>query len=80
MLCLCVIFAGFAGHLMRMSFAGEADASPEGREEAMQMGESAVMVWPSYILLITSVGLCLFTPDHLYRTIVNAVTAIGGGM
>jgi hydrogenase-4 component F len=38
------------------------------------------MVWPQYVLLLTSLILCFFIPDALYQTIVDAVHAIGGGL
>ena len=31
------------------------------------------MVWPQYVLLTTSIVLCVWMPDALYQTIVSAV-------
>ncbi|HCY87305.1 MAG TPA: hydrogenase [Desulfobacteraceae bacterium] len=70
---LCVIFAGFANQVMKMSFNSSS-------EQAGEFKEKASMVWPQYILLLTSLVLCFFMPDTLYQTIVDAVTAIGGGL
>jgi hydrogenase-4 component F len=71
-LSLCVIFAGFANHVMKMSFsaAGAAD----------RLEEKPAMVWPQYALLSTSLVLCFWIPESLYETIVHAVNAMGGGL
>jgi hydrogenase-4 component F len=37
------------------------------------------MVWPQYVLLLTSLVLCIWIPDSLYQTIIHAVNSIGGG-
>ncbi len=71
-LSLCVIFAGFANQIMKISF-DDSDAK-------VQFKEKASMVWPQYILLLTSLILCFYIPDTLYQTIFDAVTAIGGGL
>jgi hydrogenase-4 component F len=71
-LCLGVIFAGFANHVMKMSF-GEAGA--EGRIE-----EKPALVWPQLALLLTSLVLFFWIPDSVYETIVHAVNAVGGGI
>jgi len=71
-LSLCVIFAGFANQVMKISF----DTSTE----TDRLKEKASMVWPQYVLLTTSLILCFFIPDTLYQTIIDAVTAIGGGL
>jgi hydrogenase-4 component F len=70
-LSLCVIFAGFANHIMKISF-GDSGA-------AVKFEENATMVWPQYALLLTSLVLCFWMPDTLYQTIIHAVNAIGGG-
>jgi hydrogenase-4 component F len=67
---LCVVFAGFANHALKISF--------EGYRTAVRMEESAIMVWPQYALLLTSLFLCFWVPDILSRTITRAVTVIGG--
>ena len=70
-LSLCVIFAGFANNIMKISF----DTS----ESTIRIKEKASMVWPQYALLLTSLVLCFWMPDTLYQTIIHAVNAIGGG-
>jgi hydrogenase-4 component F len=71
-LSLCVIFAGFANHVMKMSFS---EAKTGDRFE-----EKPAMVWPQYVLLLTSLVLCFWVPESLYETIVHAVNSIGGGL
>ena len=68
---LCVIFAGFANNVMKISF--------NSSESPVRIDESASMIWPQYVLLLTSLVLCFWMPDTLYQTIVHAVTPIGGG-
>lgn len=70
-LSICVIFAGFAGHVMKISFGDARSAVP--------VEEKPAMVWPQYALLLTSLVLCLWLPDSLYQTIMHAVATIGGG-
>ncbi|HHC23990.1 MAG TPA: hydrogenase [Desulfobacterales bacterium] len=70
-LTLCVVFAGFANHAMRISFGGAG--------ETAQMEEKPAMFWPQYALLLTSLLLCFWIPDSLYQMIFNAVSAVGGG-
>jgi hydrogenase-4 component F len=41
--------------------------------------EKASLVWPQYALLFTSLALCIWMPDILYQTIMDAVSAMGGG-
>jgi len=67
---LCVIFAGFTNHVIKMSFS---DAAAGDRVE-----EKPAMVWPQYALLLTSLVLCFWIPESLYETIVHAVNSIGG--
>ena len=67
---ICVIFAGFANHVMKISFGGSGVAA--------QFKENAAMVWPQYALLITSVVLCFWMPEAVSRTIMNAVNITGG--
>ncbi|MFH2059725.1 MAG: proton-conducting transporter membrane subunit [Pseudomonadota bacterium] len=74
LLTLCVIFAGFANQVMKISF-DDYDST-----KTIALKEKASMVWPQYILLLTSLVLCFYIPDTLYQTIVDAVTAIGGGL
>jgi hydrogenase-4 component F len=68
---LCVIFAGFANNIMKISF-NQSDATS-------RIEESFSLVWPQYVLLLTSLVLCFWMPDTLYQTIIHAVNAIGGG-
>jgi len=70
---LCVVFAGFANQVMKISF-GKVDKGTK-----IKIEEKLSMVWPQYILLFTSLVLCLWIPDTLYKTIMDAVSAIGGG-
>jgi hydrogenase-4 component F len=67
---LCVIFAGFANQVMKISF------NPS--QAVARIPERACMVWPQYVLLATSMVLCFWIPDTLYRAIVEAVNFSGG--
>jgi len=80
-LSLCVIFAGFANQVMKISFNSSSDDSGENLDSIKPIGlkEKASMVWPQYILLLTSLILCFYMPDTLYQTIIDAVAALGGG-
>ncbi len=71
-LSLCVIFAGFGNQIMKICF--------EECDTVIKIEEKAGMVWPQYILLLTSLILCFFIPDPLNQTISDAITAIGGGL
>jgi len=70
-LSLCIILAGFSNQMMKISF-GPSDS------DVIHLKESASMIWPQYLLLITSMILCFWMPDSLYQTIINAVAAMGG--
>jgi hydrogenase-4 component F len=70
-LSICVIFAGFANHVMKIAF-GESEID-------IQTQEIPSMVWPQYVLLVTSIVLVFWMPSTLYQTIINAVDAIGAG-
>ena len=70
-LSICVIFAGFARHIMKISF-GDVDTT-------VNFQENATMVWPQYALLLTSVVLCFWMPETVSRTVMNAVNSMGGG-
>jgi hydrogenase-4 component F len=72
-LSLCFIFAGLANHVMKISF-GDAPA-----DTRIAITEKASLIWPQYVLLLTSLVLCFWMPDTLYQTIIDAVAAIGGG-
>ena len=68
---LILIFAGGSKLIMRMSFThfdGE-----------IQVKEKFLRLAPSYILLLTSLVLCVWMPEELYQTLMNIVTSIGGG-
>jgi hydrogenase-4 component F len=69
-LSLCVIFAGFAKHVMQISFSDV--------QTTIRMEEKPTMVWPQFVLLLTSLVLCIWIPDSLYQTIIQAVNSIGG--
>lgn len=69
---LCVIFAGFANQIMKISF--DATNTPH------RLHVTNWMLWPQYALLLTSVVLSFWMPETLYETIVAAVTSIGGGL
>jgi hydrogenase-4 component F len=71
LLSLCVIFAGLAHNVMKISF--------DPGDTPVRITESASLVWPQYVLLATSLVLCCWMPDTLYHTIMHAVSAIGGG-
>ncbi len=70
-LSLCVIFAGFANQVMKISF--------DSSKKTIRLKEKPGLVWPQYILLLTSLVLCFFIPESVHQTIVDAITAIGGG-
>ena len=64
-LSICVIFAGFANHVMKIAFGGT------GVE--VQTEEVPNMVWPQLALLFTSIVLFFWMPGTLYQTIINAL-------
>ncbi|MFH1984278.1 MAG: proton-conducting transporter membrane subunit [Pseudomonadota bacterium] len=68
---LCVIFAGFANQVLKISY-GQSDT-------VVRIPEKANMIWPQYALLLTSLILCFWLPDPLYQAIIQAVTSSGGG-
>ncbi len=70
-LSLCVIFAGFANQAMKISF--------DNSNKTIRLKEKAGLVWPQYVLLLTSFALCFFIPEPLYQNIVDAIAAFGGG-
>jgi hydrogenase-4 component F len=70
---LVVIFAGFSRHVMSISYA----TAPE-QEQPPE--DKLSMVWPQYVLLTTSIVLCVWMPDTLYQTILNAVGLPAGGL
>ena len=70
--CLILVFAGASRIVMRMSFAGA--------QEEILVKEKFFRILPSYILLATSIILCIWLPDSVYQTIMNTITLIGGGL
>ncbi len=68
---LCVIFAGFANHVMRISYG---ESSAEGAIEVRP-----AMVWPQYVLLLTSIVLCCWMPETLFKALCEAVDFSSGG-
>ncbi len=71
MISICVIFAGLANQIMKISFA---ETKTKHRIHVPKN-----MLWPQYVLLLTSVVLSFWMPETLYETIVVAVNSIGGG-
>ncbi len=69
-LSICVIFAGFANHVLRICFGDSG--------EPVKFREPATMVWPQYALLFTSLVLCFWQPETLSQTINSAILMIGG--
>lgn len=72
MISICVIFAGFANQIMKISF------DDSKRDHRIHVSNN--MLWPQYVLLLTSAVLSFWMPDTLYLTIIDAITAIGGGV
>ena len=72
-LSLCFIFAGLSNQIIKMSFGDVLD------DITTPFPEKACLVWPQYVLLLTSLALCVWMPDILYQTIIDAATAMGGG-
>jgi hydrogenase-4 component F len=70
-LSLCVIFAGFANQVMKICF-GDSTAT-------VRIKRNPNLIYPQYVLLLTSLVLSFWMPDTLYQTIIHAVTTIGGG-
>jgi hydrogenase-4 component F len=68
---LCVIFAGFANHVMKICF-GESNTS-------VRIHRKPSMIVPQYVLLATSLVLCFWIPEPFFETIMNAVKTVGGG-
>ncbi len=72
-LSLCFIFAGLSNQIIKMSFG-------DVQEEIMGVfPEKSSLVWPQYALLLTSLALCVWMPDILYQTIMDAAMAMSGG-
>lgn len=72
-LSLCFIFAGLSNQVLKMSFGGASEALPDAAP--LKVG----LVWPQYVLLLTSALLCVWMPDIFYETIIDAAGTMGGG-
>jgi len=70
---LILVFAGASRLLMKMSFA------PVSLEKPL-IAENLARTWPSYILLLSSIALCIWLPESIYQTIIAAIATIGGGV
>ncbi|MDL2269780.1 hydrogenase, partial [Desulfosarcina sp. OttesenSCG-928-G17] len=70
---LCVIFAGLANSVMRMSFHPADPSLPKN------IPEHIGLLWPQYTLLAASIILCFWMPASLQETLVQAASTIGGG-
>ena len=70
-LTLTVIFSGFARHVMNISYG------PSEGEGGIP--ERAAMVWPQYLLLLTSIALCVWMPEPLHQAISSATSFSWGG-
>lgn len=69
---LVLIVAGFARIVTSMAFGP--------CQEEVLVEEHPLRVLPPMALLLTSIILCLWMPDVLYRIIVNTITVIGGAI
>ena len=67
---LLLVVAGFAQIVTSMSFGP--------CQEEILVQEQLLRVVPPFALLLTSVALCVWMPEDLYRTIVNTIAVIGG--
>jgi len=70
--CLILIFGGAARIVMRMSFSAT--------DEKVLVEENMMRLIPSFVLLLTSLVICIWMPDQLYQTIINAISVIGGAV
>jgi hydrogenase-4 component F len=69
---LILVFAGASRIVMNISFG-------ETVEEVL-VKEKFFRVMPSYLLLLSSIGLCLWMPDSIYQKILHTIKLIGGGI
>ena len=67
---LLLVVAGFAQIVTSMSFGP--------CQEEILVQEQLLRVVPPFALLLTSVALCVWMPEDLYRIIVNTIAVIGG--
>lgn len=70
LLALTLVGAGVGRIFMSMSY-GETTGK-------LQVKEKALRLLPAYVLLLTSVALCVWMPDIVYTTILNSIKIIGG--
>ncbi|MDR3630869.1 MAG: proton-conducting transporter membrane subunit [Desulfocapsaceae bacterium] len=68
---LLLVFAGAARIVMDISFG-------ETSQEVL-VKEKFFRVMPSFVLLLTSIGLCLWLPNSIYQKILHTIEIIGGG-
>ncbi|HSO08680.1 MAG TPA: proton-conducting transporter membrane subunit [Desulfoprunum sp.] len=70
--CLTLVFAGAARIVMRISFANAG--------EDILVEERMLRVIPSYVLLLTSIGLFLWIPETIFQVIIDTITVLGGSV
>ena len=68
---LILVFAGAARIVMDISFG-------ETSQEVL-VKEKFFRIMPSFILLLTSIGLCIWIPNPIYQKILSTIGTIGGG-
>ena len=71
MFSLLLVLAGAAQIVTDMSFGGNEQETPFGKERWLR-------IVPPYVLLLTSVVLCVWMPNEMYNTIMNTIQIIGG--
>jgi len=69
---LILVFAGAARIVMDISFG---DTS-----EDVLVKEKFFRIMPSFVLLLTSIALCVWIPDSIYQKILTTIEIIGGGI
>ncbi|KAB2889040.1 MAG: hydrogenase [Desulfobulbaceae bacterium] len=69
--CLTLVCAGAARIVMRISFAANTG-------EDVLVEERMIRILPSYALLLTSIGLCLWMPESIYQIILSTIKVLGG--
>jgi hydrogenase-4 component F len=69
---LILVFAGAARIVMDISFG-------ETSQEVL-IKEKFFRIMPSFVLLLTSIGLCIWIPDSIYQKILHTIQIIGGGI
>jgi len=70
--CLTLVFAGAARIVMRISFANAG--------EEILVEERMLRVIPSYVLLLTSIGLFLWMPEIIFQVIIDTIKVLGGSV